>query len=367
MRLPCSRPFVVFAVKQQTCESLRLQFYMSSQETGKEECPYLHGAVWQKTYLTENTYRQLIALTIINTVSVFPIILINALVIFAVATRRRLQTNSNILLACLASTDLLAGIFVQPLAIAMGLKRLLGVGPFCGTVEKSRAVAFVVVCFSSLNHLVLVTINQYIAIRHSLRYHEIVTKRRLKSSQLLFCSTITLFIAIQDIVLAAIDSKTTIFLVYINVRTIIFYTICSIGIAVIIYTYGYIFLETRRQNKRIHTEQLTHEEAKKMKKDKKTANTLAILLGALSLSYLPIITGFLFIGGTKASVTEPRLLTLVLIWCSTFVMLGSLVNPVIYCWRIKELRRVFLEILHCRQSEKSLETIATERSTAPLP
>ena len=366
MRLPCRRAFAVFAVKQQTWESLLLQFYMSSQETGKEECTYLHGAVWQKTYLTENTYRQLIALTIINTVSVFPIILINALVIFAVATRRRLQTNSNILLACLASTDLLAGIFVQPLAIAMGLKRLLGVGPFCGTVEKSRAVAFVVVCFSSLNHLVLITINQYIAIRHSLRYHEIVTKRRLKSS-LLLCSAITLFIAIQDIVLAAIDSKTTIFLVYINVRTIIFYTICSVGIAVIIYTYGYIFLETRRQNKRIHTEQLTHEEAKKMKKDKKTANTIAIFLGALSLSYLPIITGFLFIGGTKASVTEPRLLTLVLIWCSTFVMLGSLVNPVIYCWRIKKLRGVFLEILYCRQPANSLETIETERSTAPLP
>ena len=55
----------------------------------------------KRTYLTESTYRQLIALTVINTVSIFAIILSNALVIFAVATRSRLQTNSNILLACL--------------------------------------------------------------------------------------------------------------------------------------------------------------------------------------------------------------------------------------------------------------------------
>ena len=103
MHLPCSRPFAVFTVKPQACdhESLLLQFPYA----GRDECPYLHGTVWQNTYLTESTYRQLIALTVINTVSIFAIILSNALVIFAVAIRRRLQTNSNILLACLASAD----------------------------------------------------------------------------------------------------------------------------------------------------------------------------------------------------------------------------------------------------------------------
>ena len=34
-------------------------------------------------------------------------------------------------------------------------------------------------------------------------------------------------------------------------------------------------------------------------------------------------------------------------------MLGSLFNPIIYCWRMKNLRRVFLEILHLRQPENT--------------
>ena len=32
------------------------------------------------------------------------------------------------------------------------------------------------------------------------------------------------------------------------------------------------------------------------------------------------------------------------------ILLGSLVNPIIYYWRSKKLRRVFLEILHFGQS-----------------
>ena len=47
-------------------------------------------------------------------------ILMNVLVIVAVKTRRQLQTNYNVLLACLAVTDLLIGVFVQPIfAVAL--------------------------------------------------------------------------------------------------------------------------------------------------------------------------------------------------------------------------------------------------------
>ena len=51
---------------------------------------------------------------IINSIT-FPFtIFLNVLVIMAVKTRPRLRTNSNILLACLAVTDALAGVLGQP-------------------------------------------------------------------------------------------------------------------------------------------------------------------------------------------------------------------------------------------------------------
>ena len=58
------------------------------------------------------------AAIILNILS-FPVtILMNVLVTMAVETRPRLQSKYNVLLACLAGTDLLAGTALQPSFIA---------------------------------------------------------------------------------------------------------------------------------------------------------------------------------------------------------------------------------------------------------
>ena len=72
-------------------------------------------------------------------------------------TRRRLQSNSNIFLAGLASTDLFSGLVAQPLRIAVEMKRILGVGPFC-TVEKVFAGSLTLVNFATLSQLVLFSV-----------------------------------------------------------------------------------------------------------------------------------------------------------------------------------------------------------------
>ena len=46
------------------------------------------------------------------------IILLNILAMVAVKTKRQLRTKSNIALACLATTELVVGLAVQPLHIA---------------------------------------------------------------------------------------------------------------------------------------------------------------------------------------------------------------------------------------------------------
>ena len=72
-------------------------------------------------------------------------------------TRRPLQSNSNIFLAGLASTDLFSGLVAQPLRIAVEMKRILGVGPFC-TVEKVFAGSLTLVNFATLSQLVLFSV-----------------------------------------------------------------------------------------------------------------------------------------------------------------------------------------------------------------
>jgi len=119
---------------------------ISSPSTGEysgleiEECNYIKESIWRKEYLAEDTYKHSVALASVNSIAFFPMVLLNALVIFAVATRRPLRTNSNILLACLAGADLLTGLVAMPIAFVVEMKRILDTGPFCA-LEKAYTVA----------------------------------------------------------------------------------------------------------------------------------------------------------------------------------------------------------------------------------
>lgn len=79
----------------------------------------MEEAAWRDEFLlTEGTYNHLVAIISINSISVLPTVLLNALVIFAVVTRKRLRNKATILLACLTGVDLMTGLVGQPIGIA---------------------------------------------------------------------------------------------------------------------------------------------------------------------------------------------------------------------------------------------------------
>jgi len=72
----------------------------------------MKGAVRKQGYQVEKTAFSMTAI-ILNFLS-FPVtILMNVQVIMAIKTRRRLQSKCNILLVCLAGTDMLVGAALQ--------------------------------------------------------------------------------------------------------------------------------------------------------------------------------------------------------------------------------------------------------------
>ena len=333
-----------------------------SSDPENEECLYMHGLVWRQEYLTDVTYPHLVAVIVINSLVVPPTLLLNLLVIVAVATRHRLQSKSNVLVAWLAGADLLNGLVNQDIVIALQLTRIFSDGPFC-SLEKTSSVALSGSFFLSLCNFMLISIDRFISITHSLRYTTIVTKQRIKTS-LLLAWAVGLLVTIHELTMAVIDSGTDLYFLYMKMSYVILLTLVLVAIGVIGYTNCYIFSESRRQRKRLLTEQLPEEEAKKLREENKATNTLTLILATLVITYIPSIVLICFTAYSE-DILKPHILTVLWSWVMTLSLLGSLCNPIIFFWRVKNLRRAILEILHYRQPENSpppLEMIKIKRN-----
>ena len=320
------------------------------------KCPYLKDVAWRDEFLlTEGTYNHLLAIISINSISVLPTVLSNALVISAVATRGQLRNESTILLACLAGADLLTGLLGQPIRIATEVQRILKKGTFCSALERVSTLSLIWHILATLTHLVLITTDRYIAIKKPLRYREIVTTRRVTVA-VISGWAFTIFVTIQESILAAVNSDTNIYSIYLTISTITVTGFASISIIAIVGIYLYIFSETRRQQ-RIEIEHLSVEEITTIRKNNKAIKVLGIILITLIVTYLPTIISVIMYFSVNL---EGRVLNCMASWMATFIMLGSLCNPIIYCWRMEKFRHAFLEILHFRNSENNQPQEAIE-------
>ena len=255
---------------------------------------------------------------------------------------------------------------MEPVIVSVYVKRILGDGPFCN-LETVYIHLWSASGITSFSHLVLIGLDRFIAVKKPLRYQDIVTKRRVKVS-VIFAWALTSCMRIPDVFLFAIGSKQEAHF-YGKLLDAMLSILGSLYIVVIGYMYGYIYSESRRQKKRLKTEQLTQEEAKRVKKDNKATNTVTIILGFILVSYL---ASTIFFGATSFSdfTIEPRVIAIVWGWTDAFAMLGSLSNPLIYCWRFKKLRHTFLEMLRLREPENrppKIEMAAIRRHRPEVP
>ena len=222
-------------------------------------------------------------------------------------------------------------------------------GTFCGALERVSFVSVGCHIFATLTHLVLITIDRYIAVK------EIVTTRRVICGALSAWG-FTIYVTIQESILATVNRASDIYNVYNNVSFSLLTAFGLICIVFIVGVYLYIFSETRRQQ-RTQTEHLRLEEIRTNRKNNKAAKTLGIILVVLTATYLPAI--IVIILGFSVSL-ERHVSNRFAGWAATLIMLGSLCNPVIYCWRMKRLRRAFLQILHLGKQENNQPQEATQ-------
>jgi len=258
------------------------------------------------------------------------VILLNALVIVAIKTKRRLQTRSNILLASLAGTDLAMGLTSQPTFIAVQISRLAGgsLSAYGTLYDITIYILVRVLCLASLFHLVLISADRFVAMKCSFQYHTIMTKFR-----------ITVAVACSWLVAVAcsIFNKVSPEIRIVPIMT-------AISLVVIIYCHGSVYFVCRRHLIQIKSVQPSQEVAAKFLEEKKAWKTTGIVMGGVFMCY---ILGFLSVLLSIISPANKKILHTLLpvTLYGSFIILNSLLNPVIYCWRSKVIRKAILQLL----------------------
>ncbi|XP_020614111.1 beta-2 adrenergic receptor-like [Orbicella faveolata] len=99
------------------------------------------------------------------------IVAVNGLVIFLIHKKKSLRTITNMFLASLALSDLMAGLVGIPLLVICSVKDVM-------KVCVSSAIFIRFTAISSVCHVLLVACDRYIFIVHYMKYHSVATKRR---------------------------------------------------------------------------------------------------------------------------------------------------------------------------------------------
>ena len=258
---------------------------------------------------------------IINSITCPFTVLLNVLVIMAVKRRPRLRINSNILLACLAAIDALTGLIVQPSFILWKISLLLGAGNSEGILNFHNAFLNTAVLSSSL-HLMLVTFERLLAIKFTMRYSNVITEKNIKIAVTVFWT-----ISFSSGTFRLLKMQ----LIIVRFVFILILVSCILFIPL---SYMILYREILRHQKIIKTQQLPQEEVERFTKENKALKTTVYVVGAVMFCLLP--AGAFLILLTAGLISS--LSSFMDSWIRTASMLNSLLNPLIYCWRQKEMR-----------------------------
>ena len=274
-----------------------------------------------ETQDVHSTIFWIIPCIIINGITCPFTFILNVLVIAAVKRRPRLQNNANIMLACLAVTDVLTGLTAQPLYASWMTLKTLGISN--SALYLVYEIFFTTLAPCSFLHLALVVLERLVAIKFPFRYHHIVTMRNIKLA-VPFC---WVYGILYCMVLQFGDNKFMMYYIWVALP----FVSCFVFIIV---SYLVLYFETRRHQRRIKTQQLPREDVERYVTDNRALKTTVYVVGSVSLCLVPMCLYYLLRAFGVHLVKESNRAML-----RTFLMLNSFLNPLIYCWRQKEMRQ----------------------------
>lgn len=264
--------------------------------------------------------------TFINCILNVPLMLAcitgNTLILSAILRTPSLRSPSTIFMCSLAISDLLVGIIVQPVYIAYELKQE---PPLTFAIK----VLFIFTGVVSLCTMTAISVDRFMALQFHLRYQCLMTGKRAMYTSL----SLWLFGILSSFV--TLWNKT------------IMFAFLAVGIAICIFisTFSYtrIYLIVRQHQFQIRSQQQALQLPMNLVRTKRSAISTFIYYICMILCYTPMFS-FMSIVAIRPSLSG------LMVWKvgNTFVFMNSSINPILFCWRVRELRRAVLKLVRPR-------------------
>ncbi|XP_078364298.1 histamine H2 receptor-like [Oculina patagonica] len=265
--------------------------------------------------------------------SVFSLITLtgNSVILHVIRKTRELHSPSFVLLFCLAASDLLVGLICQPFFVAYKIAELgNNFGVYC-TLRMLHTILGWTMAGVSLLTLSLVSVDQLLALTLHLRYTTIVTVSRVfQITAFLWIGTLT------GVLLRFSITGSNFSWLFVPLVTLL------LTILVMALSTMKIFQIVRRHRRQIRQQQQSVQlNTVNVLKCRKSAVTVLYVYGLFLIFYFPFcVTVFV---ETLTGYTLS--LKIAYDYVTTVVYVNSFLNPLVYCWRIGEIRRAVKNVL----------------------
>ena len=289
----------------------------------------------------EDFYPWYIVTCILNILLTFTAVVLNSVTIQALRKASSLSKPLRALLLSLTFTDLGVGLLCHPFNIAFLIQWLRQDMESYPTCAAYTAFTFITNSLSKASFfgIAALSVDRFLAIHLHLRYQELVTHRRVVAVVVLMW-ILSVFCALFRLLVT-----TDITYVVFAINGIICYVVSAC-------LYFRIYLAARRHKHHIQALQVAQNvemTANMANASKSAVGTFYVYLVFL-VCYLPhsFSLAFIALHGSNAQTKVSTIYT----W--TLVLFNSSLNPVIYCWKLRPIRRAVMDILRNILSQSQL-------------
>ena len=273
----------------------------------------------------------------INSVFTLVATLCNILVILVIWKSPPLHSPSNVLICCLAGSDLVTGLFAQPMLVTYKIAEFEDSAQTACIGRLIHWIAGFVSAGVSVMTIAAISLDKVLALYLHLRYKEVITVSRVLKVVFVFwffCLTaaVSLFVANSD-----------------RYWTLVPLPVLSVSLTTTFVAYIKVFGVLRRHRNQIRAQTRSAWSGVNMPKYKKSVITMVYVLVLFLVCYTPFLTAM----AVRVLVGYSPSVKVAYEWGATVVYLNSTLNPLLYWFRMQEIRLAAYNAIRKLQGNES--------------